>query len=84
MTHSELLSFIKSKMSMQHVYQPLLIKTLVECGGSATVRQLAQAVLGLYEPQIRYYEDRIKKMPVPVLKGHGVVEKQGDVVSLSA
>ena len=64
MTHSELLSFIKSKMSMQHVYQPLLIKTLVECGGSATVRQLAQAVLGLDEPQIRYYEDRIKKMPV--------------------
>jgi len=84
MTHSELLSFIKSKMSMQHVYQPLLIKTLVECGGSATVRQLAQAVLGLDEPQIRYYEDRIKKMPVPVLKGHGVVEKQGDMVSLSA
>ena len=83
MTHSELLSFIKSKMSMQHVYQPLLIKTLVECGGSATVRQLAQAVLGLDEPQIRYYEDRIKKMPVPVLKGHGVVEKQGDTVSLA-
>lgn len=83
MTHSELLSFIKSKMSMQHVYQPLLIKTLVECGGSATVRQLAQAVLGRDEPQIRYYEDRIKKMPVPVLKGHGVVEKQGDTVSLA-
>ena len=69
---------------MQHVYQPLLIKTLVECGGSATVRQLAQAVLGLDEPQIRYYEDRIKKMPVPVLRGHGVVEKKGDTVSLSA
>ena len=83
MTHSELISFIESKMSMQHIYQPLLIKTLIECGGSATVRQLAQAVLGLDEPQIRYYEKRVKDMPVPVLKRHGVVEKQGELVSLT-
>lgn len=83
MTHTDLIAFIESKMSMQHIYQPLLIKTLVECGGSATVRQLAQAVLELDEPQIRYYEKRVKDMPVPVLKRHGVVEKQGDLVSLT-
>jgi len=83
MNHTELISFIETKMSMQHIYQPLLIKTLIECGGSATVRQLAQAVLGLNEPQIRYYENRIKEMPVPVLKRHGVLQKEGDLVSLA-
>jgi ATP adenylyltransferase len=83
MNHTELMSFIETKMSMQHIYQPLLIKTLVECGGSATVRQLAQAVLSLNEPQIRYYENRIKEMPVPVLKRHGVIQKEGDLVSLA-
>lgn len=70
-------------MSMQPIYQPLLIKALVECGGSATVRQLARAVLALEEPQIRYYESRIKAMPVPVPRRHAVVERSGDLVALA-
>jgi hypothetical protein len=28
-------------MRMSHVYQPLVIRTLLEAGGTATVRQLA-------------------------------------------
>ena len=54
MDHDDLVAFIRDEMRMQHIYQPLLIKTLVECGGSATVRQLAQAVLALDESQLRY------------------------------
>ena len=46
MTPDQLIAFIEEKMSMQHVYQPLLIKVLVESGGSATVRQLAQRLGG--------------------------------------
>ncbi len=68
---------------MQHVYQPLLIKVLVESSGSATVRQLAQAILELDEAQIAYSSRRIKDMPVPVLKRHGVLDREGDLVSLS-
>ena len=83
LSSDQLIAFIESKMSMQHIYQPLLIKTLVECGGSATVRQLAQTVLGFEEPRIRYYEKRIKDMPLPVLKKHGIVERAGDLVSLT-
>jgi ATP adenylyltransferase len=83
MNHTELITFIETRMSMQHIYQPLLIKTLIECGGSATLRQLAQAILSFNEPQIRYYEKRLKEMPVPVLKRHGVLEKDGDLVSLT-
>ena len=83
MKHEELVEYITSKMSMQHIYQPLLIKTLVECGGSATVRQIAQAVLSNDESQLHYYEQRIKQMPVEVLKNHGVLERDGELVSLN-
>ena len=83
MKHEELVEFITNKMSMQHIYQPLLIKTLVECGGSATVRQIAQAVLSNDESQLHYYEQRIKQMPVEVLKKHGVLARDGELVSLN-
>ena len=39
---------------MNHICQPVPIKALVDGGGKVTVRQLAQAVLALDEPQIRY------------------------------
>lgn len=83
MTFPELVNFIENKMSMSHIYQPLLIKTLIDAGGSATIRQLAQSFLNNDESQLLYYEKRIKEMPVKVLSRHGVVVKEGDLVSLS-
>jgi hypothetical protein len=53
---------------MSHIYQPLLLRILVEAGGTATVRQIAHGFLAQDESQLRYYESRIKQMPVPVLK----------------
>ena len=41
LSFEELRDFITSRMRLSHIYQPLLIKTLVESGGVATVRQLA-------------------------------------------
>jgi ATP adenylyltransferase len=55
-TFQELIDFIENKMSMSHIYQPLLIKTLVEAGGSATLRQMALSFLAEDESQILYYE----------------------------
>jgi diadenosine tetraphosphate (Ap4A) HIT family hydrolase len=83
MTYEELIDFIENRMTMSHVYQPVLIRSLVDAGGKATLRQLAQAFLVQDESQILYYEDRIKKMPFPVLKKHGVVARDGDLVSLT-
>jgi hypothetical protein len=51
-------------MSMRHIYQPLLIKGLIEAGGSATFRQIANTFLLQDESQLRYYENRIKQMPL--------------------
>ena len=83
MTYDELVDFIEHRMTMSHVYQPVLIRSLVDAGGKATLRQLAQAFLVQDESQLLYYEDRIKKMPFPVLRKHGVVERDGDLVSLT-
>ena len=40
MSYEELADFIANTMSMSHIYQPLLIRTLVESGGLAPLRQL--------------------------------------------
>ena len=84
MTYEELVNFLEHKMSMSHVYQPLLIRALVDAGGVATVRQLAQIFLSQDESQLLYYEKRIKEMPLKVLKRHAVVASDGLLVSLSA
>jgi ATP adenylyltransferase len=67
-------------MSMSHVYQPLLVRALVDAGGTATVRQLAQAFLVQDESQLLYYEKRIKEMPLKVLKRHEVITSDGQLV----
>jgi hypothetical protein len=41
MTYEQLVDFLVSKMKMSHIYQPLLIRSQVDAGGSATLRQLA-------------------------------------------
>ena len=76
MKFEELVDFITNRMSMQQVYQPVLIRTLVDTGGSATFRQLAQVFLLHDESQVLYYEKRIKEMLFRVLQKHGVVTGQ--------
>ncbi len=68
---------------MSHVYQPLLVRALVDSGGTATLRQLAQVFLSQDESQLLYYEKRIKEMPLKVLRRHNVVESNGQLVSLT-
>jgi ATP adenylyltransferase len=84
MTYTELVDFLENRMSMSHVYQPLLIRALVDTGGMATLRQLAQVFLAQDESQLLYYEKRIKEMPLKVLKGHGVIIADKNLVSLAA
>ncbi len=83
MNYEDLIDFIVNRMKMSHVYQPLLIKELIESGGVATIRQLAAAFLSHDEGQIQYYEKRIKEMPVRVLKNHGVILSSGQLIELN-
>ena len=83
MTYEELIDFLERKMVMSHVYQPLLVRALVDAGGVATVRQLAQVFLSQDESQLLYYEKRIKEMPLKVLKRHEVLTSDGQLVALN-
>ena len=83
MTFEKLIDFIENRMRMSHIYQPLFIKSLVEAGGTATIRQLAHGFLAQDESQLQYYEKKIKEMPLKVLHKHEVVSKDGDLVSLN-
>lgn len=83
MEYTQLLDFVERKMTMSHIYQPLMLRILIEAGGTATIRQLAHGFLDQDESQLRYYEDRIKKMPLPVLKRRGIISHDGDLVTLN-
>ena len=84
MTFDQLYKFIAEDMQMSHVYQPvMLIEMLVSKTGTATVEQIAKAILDHDPTQIDYYSEVVKKMPGVVLtKNRGVVEKHDNSYSL--
>ena len=83
MKFENLIEFLENKMKLAHIYQPLLIRGLIDSDGSATLRQLANNFVLQDESQLDYYEDRIKKMPVRVLQNHNVVSMDGNLVKLN-
>ena len=60
MNSAELQDFVDNRMRMSHVYQPLLIRCLLDAGGQATLRQLAIEFAKEDEAQLRDYEKRIR------------------------
>src|SRR5262245_53309063 len=67
--------FIRSRMRMSHIYQPVMIKELLQNGGRASIRTIAAAFLARDESQLEYYEQITKDMPGKVLGRHGIVER---------
>jgi ATP adenylyltransferase len=83
MTYTELKEFLESKMKFSHIYQPLLIKSLIDSGGSATLRQLAGVFLAHDESHAVHYEKRSKETPIKVLFKNGLLKQEGELVSLN-
>ena len=83
MNISKLEDFIENRMRMSHVYQPLLIRSVLDAGGKATIRNIATDFAKEDEALIQDYELRIKRMPLKVLKKHGFVKYENGLVSLS-
>ena len=63
---------------MSHIYQPVMIKELLQSGGKASIRNIAAAFLSRDESQLEYYEQITKDMPGKVLGRHGIVERNGE------
>lgn len=82
-TFKDLEQFITSKMRMSHIYQPVMLMTLLRNNGSSTIEGIAKEILLHDQSQIEYYSSITKNMPGKVLgKNHGIVEKIDDSYSL--
>jgi ATP adenylyltransferase len=77
MNFSNLRTFIQSKMRMSHIYQPLMLKTLLISKGKASVTKIARSLLVEDASQIEYYENITNNMVGKVLRNHQIVEKEG-------
>lgn len=60
---SELLDFLETQMSMQAVYQPLVILHLLTRGGFATRVELARTLSGYDEVELEYWDRILMKNP---------------------
>ena len=75
--------FIRNRMRMNHIYQPVMIRELLQSGGRTRIRNIAAAFLSRDESQLEYYEQITKDMPGKVLAKHGIVERIGTDYRLS-
>jgi len=79
----QLREFIATKMRMSHVYQPLMLKTLLRSHGRASVGKIAKALLAQDRSQIEYYEQVTHNMVGRVLRNRHVVERDGQEYRLT-
>ena len=59
---SALEEFIRNRMRMSHIYQPVMLKVLLDGNGEASLEEIAKALLSYDLPQIEYYGLRTKRM----------------------
>jgi len=73
MTYAALREFLEQRMQMSHVYQPVMLLTLLRHKGVATKREIAEAILSHDQSQLEYYDQIVSGMVGKVLRKHGVV-----------
>jgi diadenosine tetraphosphate (Ap4A) HIT family hydrolase len=76
MTYEQLADFVQNRMRMSHVYQPVMLMTLLRGGGRSSTKEIARSILAHDESQVEYYQDVTKNMVGRVLMSHGIVEKE--------
>ena len=74
LTYQQLEAYISEQMRMSHVYQPVMLRVLLENGGTASTEDVAKALLSYDRSQVEYYEIRTKNMVGKVLTQNGVIE----------
>jgi ATP adenylyltransferase len=74
----DLKAFITKRMRMSHIYQPVMLKVLLENDGRASRKSIALAFLNEDRSQVEYYESIVRDMPGRVLGSHNIVERVGE------
>jgi len=70
------------KMQMMHVYQPVMIKALLNSNNRATTDKIARAFLEKDQSQIDYYKMITKSMPGKVLRKNKIVDYKNGFFTL--
>ena len=79
MKKKELAEFISKKMSMSHIYQPVMLIEILKRKGKASTKQIAESILKRDPTQIEYYSQIVKLMPGKVLTSNRkLTTKEGD------
>lgn len=65
--------FIDHTMSMSHIYQPVMLITLLRHQGETDKETLARAFLSHDQSQVDYYKTIVAQQPGRVLRNHGLV-----------
>jgi diadenosine tetraphosphate (Ap4A) HIT family hydrolase/5-methylcytosine-specific restriction endonuclease McrA len=82
--YSKLKNYIEREMVMQHIYQPVMLKTLLRSKEyKASIEDIAREFLINDEPQLQYYKYITKVMPSRVLRSHGIVIAEDDKFALN-
>ncbi len=74
-SYARLRDFINNEMLMSHIYQPVMLISLLKGSQNGVhKRDIARAILAYDESQVDYYQNIVGSQPGRVLKGHGIVE----------
>jgi ATP adenylyltransferase len=74
LTFADLEEYIRQSMRMSHIYQPVMLKVLLENGGQAETEAIAKALLSYDRSQVEYYEIRTKNMVGKILAKNGIID----------
>jgi ATP adenylyltransferase len=77
MKYGELAQFIEKRMSMSHIYQPVMLIALLKNKGVCSAKEIAKAILEDDQSQIEYYTQITNNMVGRILRKHCIVEKNG-------
>jgi diadenosine tetraphosphate (Ap4A) HIT family hydrolase/5-methylcytosine-specific restriction endonuclease McrA len=72
----QLADFVRNRMRMSHIYQPVMLIELLRSGGKCSIRQIAKSILAHDESQLEYYDDITNNIVGRILRRHGILQKQ--------
>ena len=60
-------AFIQEDIRMSYIYQPVMIWTLLNNGGRASIQDIAKEIAGYDQAMLEYYQERVMAMVGKVL-----------------
>lgn len=82
MKFEQLADFVKKRMRMSHIYQPVMLIELLKSGGKCSVRRIAKSILAQDESQLEYYDTITKSIVGRILRKRDIVQKQNSSYNL--